>query len=44
MDGSSLGPLTLWQRVFWAVAIALLVASLVIMAAAAWPSSCGCGG
>ena len=44
VDGSSLGPLTLPQKVFWDVAIALLVASLMILVASACPSSCECRG
>ncbi len=45
MDGSSLGPLTLWQRVFWFAAIAVLIIDLLVLIALTWPGpSCGCGG
>jgi hypothetical protein len=44
MDGSSLDPLTLWQRVFWFAAIAVLIIDLLALFAAAWPGpACGCG-
>jgi hypothetical protein len=45
MDENLPGPLTFRQWLFWSVAIAVLVADLLILIAAAWPTGqCGCGG
>jgi hypothetical protein len=38
MDGSSLGPLTLWQRLFWIFAIGFLVAFLIVLFLATGPA------
>ena len=43
MDGSSLGPLTFLQRLFWIVAIAILLADLLMVIAVTWPPNY-CGG
>ncbi len=45
MDGKALGPLTFRQRLFWLIAIAILVADLLALIALTWPTGqCGCGG
>lgn len=45
MDQSSLGPLTVRQRMFWLFAIAIVVFETIALLLATWPSgACGCGG
>src|SRR5664280_184780 len=34
------GPLTLWRRIFWLMAIATLVLCLLVLIAATWPRPC----
>jgi hypothetical protein len=45
MDRTSLGPLTVRQRLFWLLAIAVVVLEAIAVLLMTWPSgACGCGG
>ncbi|MGD0121680.1 MAG: hypothetical protein ABSC46_03850 [Candidatus Limnocylindrales bacterium] len=43
MDDSSVGPLAFWQKLFWLVAIAMVVGFLLLVVAITWPPNF-CGG